>query len=103
MASSITLNPTETSQASQLPSTVSGSFARFAAGLEFGQIPGDLVQKAKGHMLDALGIALASTGFDYAGADPRRRAQTGRRQRRPRPRHGCAASACRPRRSSTAP
>ncbi len=47
--------------------TVSTAFARFAAGLELAQVPDELVAKAKAHMLDALGIALASTGFDYAG------------------------------------
>lgn len=51
----------------QAPATVSAAFGRFAAGLDLAQVPAELVRKAKGHMLDALGIALASTGFDYAG------------------------------------
>ena len=47
--------------------TLSGELADFALGLQIDQVPADLVRKAKGHMLDALGIALASSGFDFAG------------------------------------
>ena len=47
--------------------TLSGELADFALGLSLDQVPADLVRKAKGHMLDALGIALASSGFDFAG------------------------------------
>ena len=47
--------------------TVSAAFADFTLGLSLDAVPVELVRKAKGHMLDGLGIALASTGFDYAG------------------------------------
>ena len=47
--------------------TVSAAFADFTLGLSLDAVPAELVRKAKGHMLDGLGIALASTGFDYAG------------------------------------
>ncbi len=47
--------------------TLSGELASFALGLRLDQVPHELVRKAKGHMLDALGIALASSGFDFAG------------------------------------
>ncbi len=47
--------------------TLSGELAKFALGLRLDRVPADLVRKAKGHMLDALGIALASSGFDFAG------------------------------------
>lgn len=41
--------------------------ARFAIELELTDVPSPVVEKAKGHFLDGLGIALASTGFDFAG------------------------------------
>ncbi len=47
-------------------STVSSNLARFASGLTLKEVPEGLVAKAKAHLLDALGIALASTGFEYA-------------------------------------
>ena len=47
--------------------TVSEAFADFILGLELASVPFELVQKSKAHMLDGLGIALASTGFDFAG------------------------------------
>lgn len=47
--------------------TVSGAFADFTLGLTLEGGPAELVRKAKAHMLDALGIALASSGFDFAG------------------------------------
>ncbi|MGC2202067.1 MAG: MmgE/PrpD family protein [Stellaceae bacterium] len=45
---------------------VAETLARFTAGLEFQQIPAAVVTRAKYLMLDAVGIALASTGFDFA-------------------------------------
>lgn len=45
---------------------VAETLARFTAGLSFQQIPPAVVARAKHLMLDAVGIALASTGFDFA-------------------------------------
>ena len=45
---------------------VAERLARFTAGLEFQHIPAAVVTRAKYLMLDAVGIALASTGFDFA-------------------------------------
>ena len=47
--------------------TVSGAFADFTLGLTLDAIPAALVLKSKAHMLDGLGVALASSGFDFAG------------------------------------
>ncbi len=46
---------------------ISVALAEFAVSLDLGQVPGELVRKAKLHMLDGLGIALASSGFEFAG------------------------------------
>ena len=48
--------------------TMSDKLARFAAGLSFEDIPGQVVEKAKHHLLDALGIGLAATREPYADA-----------------------------------
>jgi 2-methylcitrate dehydratase PrpD len=45
---------------------VSETLARFTAGLGFEHIPSAVATRAKYLMLDAVGIALASTGFDFA-------------------------------------
>jgi 2-methylcitrate dehydratase PrpD len=45
--------------------TISENFADFALQLRLGSVPVSIVAKAKAHLLDALGIALASTAFDY--------------------------------------
>jgi 2-methylcitrate dehydratase PrpD len=47
--------------------TQSQMLAAFASSLRHEDIPADVLDKAKDHMLDAFGIALASTDFDYAG------------------------------------
>ena len=47
--------------------TVAMQFAHFTAGLTLEQVPPELVRKAKFHMLDALGTALAASAFDFAG------------------------------------
>ena len=47
--------------------TLSAQLADFTLALTLGDVPAILVRKAKGHMLDALGIALASSGFEFAG------------------------------------
>ena len=45
---------------------ISERLAGFVAGLRFGEIPAAVVTRAKYLMLDAVGIALASTGFEFA-------------------------------------
>jgi len=48
------------------PPLVAESLARFTAGLGFTRIPPEAATRAKYLMLDAVGIALASTGFEFA-------------------------------------
>ena len=48
--------------------TMSDKLARFAAGLSYEDIPGQVIEKAKLHLLDALGIGLAATREPYADA-----------------------------------
>lgn len=43
------------------------SLAQFAADLQFGDIPADVIDRAKMLILDALGVGLASNAYDYAG------------------------------------
>lgn len=50
------------------PQTISEQLAQFAAGLRYAEIPAAVSERARYLVLDALGIALASTRFDYAGA-----------------------------------
>lgn len=45
--------------------TISEKFADFTLELQLEDIPKEIIFKAKAHMLDALGIALASTAFDF--------------------------------------
>ncbi len=40
--------------------------AEFALGLDLADVPAPVIAKAKAHMLDAFGLALAATGFDFA-------------------------------------
>ncbi len=46
--------------------TISQRLAQFAATLRYEDIPADVVAQAKRHILDCLGIALASSNFDFA-------------------------------------
>jgi len=46
--------------------TLSDRLARFAAGLRYEDIPAQVIEKAKLHLLDALGIGLAATREPYA-------------------------------------
>ncbi|MCA6123172.1 MmgE/PrpD family protein [Bradyrhizobium sp. WSM 1704] len=48
--------------------TESGRLAAFALGLRLEDVPADVLVLAKEHLLDAFGIALASTGFDFGKA-----------------------------------
>lgn len=46
--------------------TLSERLGRFVAGLEFDAIPARLRDKARLHLLDAVGVAVASSRFDFA-------------------------------------
>ncbi|WP_293881291.1 MmgE/PrpD family protein [Sphingomonas sp.] len=48
------------------PSTEAQRLADFALHLQLADVPAPVVAKAKAHMLDAFGLALAATGFDFA-------------------------------------
>ena len=48
--------------------TVSEQFAAFALDLRWEDVPDDVRALARGHFLDALGIALASSRMDFATA-----------------------------------
>jgi len=48
--------------------TESQKLARYALGLRYEDIPNDVLDIARGHFLDALGIALASSTFDFGAA-----------------------------------
>ena len=45
--------------------TESQALARFALGLRYEEIPDEVLNIARGHFVDALGIALASSTFDF--------------------------------------
>ncbi len=45
---------------------ISRTLGDFATGLRVEDIPADVMEQAKRHMLDSLGIAIAASGFDYA-------------------------------------
>ena len=45
---------------------ISQELAEFAASFDYGAIPGPVRVRAKHLVLDAVGIALASTQFDFA-------------------------------------
>ena len=46
--------------------TISERLSEFALALQFEQIPAAVSAQAKLHMLDAIGIGIASSGFDFA-------------------------------------
>jgi 2-methylcitrate dehydratase PrpD len=48
--------------------TMSEALARFALGLRWADVPADVLDLARGHWLDALGIALASSRTDFGAA-----------------------------------
>lgn len=48
--------------------TISHTLARFAAGLRFEDVPPAVVERAKLHLLDGIGTALAATRFEFAAA-----------------------------------
>lgn len=49
------------------PATPSSALADFAAGQQFSDIPNDVLERGLIHILDGLGIAVASTTFPFAG------------------------------------
>lgn len=51
----------------QADTTLSEALAAFAEGFDLDRVPPEVVERAKLTILDALGIAFASTGFDFAG------------------------------------
>ncbi|MGB3391545.1 MAG: MmgE/PrpD family protein [Pseudaminobacter sp.] len=48
--------------------TIAQTLAQFATDLRYEDIPEELIALAKGHFLDTLGLALASSGTDFAAA-----------------------------------
>ena len=46
--------------------TISEQYAKFAAELELEVVPGELLEKAKLHILDTIGCALAASRTEYA-------------------------------------
>ena len=46
--------------------TISASLARFVASLDYDSIPSPLREKARLHLLDSVGVALASSRFEFA-------------------------------------
>jgi 2-methylcitrate dehydratase PrpD len=55
-----------TAAAAAAPPSLSQRLAAFAHGFELGAVPAEVLECARRCMLDALGIAFASTGFDFA-------------------------------------
>lgn len=53
-------------KASDRDGTISHQLALFSDGLSLGNVPAAVVERAKLHILDCLGIALASTTFEFA-------------------------------------
>ena len=46
--------------------TIAETLAQFAADLRFEDVPGEVIARAKLHILDTLGTALAGASFDFA-------------------------------------
>lgn len=59
------MNVPVTSGLTRNESTEASLLASFALDLRFEDVPSDVLMLAKEHFLDAFGIALASTGFDF--------------------------------------
>jgi len=58
--------PTRTGRDEMSKQTISQTLAQFATGLTWEQIPAPVQQRAKLLLLDAVGVAFASTQFDFA-------------------------------------
>ena len=52
--------------AAQSQPSVAGRYAQFAAEFDLALVPGDVLQRAKLSILDAIGIAFAATTFEFA-------------------------------------
>ena len=59
------MDASTTTPASEAALTESGKLARFALGLELDAVPAAVTDLAKEHFLDALGIAIAASRFDF--------------------------------------
>ena len=59
------MNTTMTNPSTEPALTESERIARFAVQLQASDIPPDVKELAKEHLLDTLGIAIASSGFDF--------------------------------------
>lgn len=62
---SAVLKPTESEQPVTQP-LIAGTLAEFAVGLSIEQVPAPVIERAKLHILDCIGIALASGQFEFA-------------------------------------
>jgi 2-methylcitrate dehydratase PrpD len=58
--------PQESTTTGGQPALISHTLARFAATLRYEDIPAPVLERAKLHILDALGVALASSTEDFA-------------------------------------
>lgn len=62
-----TTQPPETpEQAPAVHAAIADTIAEFAANLRFEQIPSDVLGRAKLHLLDSVGVAYASSAYDFA-------------------------------------
>ena len=59
----VELTPTAEAAA---PATIAAQLARFASEVEFADIPAEVVERAKLHILDSIGIGLAASQNDFA-------------------------------------
>ena len=59
------MNTSMTNPSTEPALTESERIARFAVQLQASDIPPDVKELAKEHLLDTLGIAIASSGFDF--------------------------------------
>ena len=58
--------PTTASEIAAAPqATISQTLAGFAANLRFEEIPAAVIERAKLHILDCIGIGFASGGFEF--------------------------------------
>ena len=57
--------PPESLAAMAAETTISQQLAQFAAGLHYEDVPAAVMERAKLHVLDCVGIGLASTGFEF--------------------------------------
>ncbi|MEC8199048.1 MAG: MmgE/PrpD family protein, partial [Pseudomonadota bacterium] len=60
------MNDATTGPMSGTKCTLSKALAVFVEAFDLDQVPGDVLDRAKLNILDALGIGFASVGFDFA-------------------------------------